>query len=958
MKSTSHARIAALVLSCVSVLAAEERSVELQRAASLMSNQHWDLAYDVFSEIGEQQLANDGARASFGKVLYSMGLCQMELAKSTKEPVSSAHYRSALEAFTRCHDWQGVDSESNRYRQRSLLRMGMCQQALGNFDQAEAYYDQFLLEKNQVYDRYDHGNLLLNLAQCAAMKKVPDDAKAQKFLRLAYDERERHELTKIALLDATLAIHDQSSAVTPLELRQQYLQWAKELFPVEHEEVDAMAQRVCRSAAIALKDGGTERALEVLTVLPWISQWLAAHDNGSEMPSKMEMHREAGVVESFEWLARTYGEATLDAYSVYDFLLNSFPQAESAQDWLYQNILFDFKAGDGAKAVQRVAGLRRAFPDSKYLVEIQLLEMGFLFDSGHYDQVLKLAKQGLEGSAELGISQETCLYLMAGSSSFLADYPSAIEFSRQYRDDFPEGKFLSQVLYFEAVSYARMGYQSQAREKLELVGSTEGSMRDFARFELAVLDFDFGLYESSLSRLKGMRDEKLEQALRVQVSMLAARASAILGDRATAEMYYLEALPLAREDKLLILEQELLYYIVAFYGREKIAGEENQQMAQCIPFYDAFFDKFDDSVYANQVATEAMPALQSVGQADRGIQTLTAVLKRSCEDLRQAGMQDAARALVWARMDRGEKLVDIRSELEGGDIFTEVMRFALAGVYSAGIDQASLSWGKKLKYDALERTMYAEISSTDAQVLLPAYIQLALGDWFLEEGFFPELALSKFEVNVDLSLQKNMADLGRAKSLRLIGGEKNVIKAQSILEGLVERSKNDPQLNEKARFELIETHASAEHWDILTALSRRYLIDDGVIYQRARVSYLLALSYDKRGMIEDAIANYSRVFSSFTRLLPVSAPAVDRLIVLTWQRNSPAVAGEPSDKQVAYQLGHRYLTLVADYPVWEKSRANVAPYLTAIQGNIEAWENSGEVVSVKQMLKEMRQGKR
>jgi len=32
--------------------------------------------------------------------------------------------------------------------------------------------------------------------------------------------------------------------------------------------------------------------------------------------------------------------------------------------------------------------------------------------------------------------------------------------------------------------------------------------------------------------------------------------------------------------------------------------------------------------------------------------------------------------------------------------------------------------------------------------------------------------------------------------------------------------------------------------------------------------------------------------------------------------------------------------------------------LAAIRANVDAWEASGEVISVKQMLKEMRQGKR
>ena len=958
MRRSPHALAAVLFLSSLNAHAAEESSTVLESAVSLMVNQRWELAYEAFSEINEQQLEAAGVIGSFGKLLFSMGICQMELAKSTDEPTSTEHYRAALKVFARCHTWKAEEGEPNLYRQRSLLRMGMCQQALGYFDQAEANYERFQLEKNQVYDRYDHGNLLLNQAQCAAMKKAPDDAKASEFLSLAFNERERHELTKLAVLDTALVVYDASYDRISAEDRRRYQQWMTELFPIKHQEVTEITQRVSRSVAIALKNEDEARALSVLNILPWIKQWQMAMDGEAELPSKSEIHRESGVIESFESLAHVYGESSNEAYDVYDFLLVTFPESDSVQNWSYQKILFDFKSGDGEKAAQQVSVFKEKFPESKYATEIQLLELGYLFDVGSYDQVLRQAKRGMEQVTADDGFRETCLYLMAGASSFLGDYLGSIELAKKYQNDFPAGKFQQQVVYFEGVSYARLGYQTEAREYLKSAASIDGPMSGYAGFELAVLDFDFVLYESSLEKLKKLLAGELDDELAVQVNLLAARTTAILRDRSTAEMHYLEALKLAQGNKFQVLEQEVLYYIVSFYGREEIAGEPNLQMAQSLPYYDTFFEKFGESVYSNQVAAAAMPALKSVGQSNRGIETLTSTLKQSCKVMREPGMQEAASALVWARIEQGEKVANMLAEIDGDDIYAQVRRFALAEVYAAGVDQAGSSWGRKLKYDALERAMYAEISANQPELSLPVYIQLVLGDWFLVEGFFPELALEQFDVSADLTSQQNRATLGRAKSLRLIGGNENLDKARSLLEPLVERSENDPDFHEKVRFELIEVHAESGDWDILTESSRGYLIDDKIVYQRARVSYLLALSYDKRGLVEDAIANYSRVFASFTRLLAVSAPAVDRLCLLTWQRNSPVTTNEAGDRQVAYQLAHRYLTLIEDYPNWEKSRLSVEPYLLNLEANVETWEASGEVVSVEQMLKEMRQGKR
>ena len=159
-------------------------------------------------------------------------------------------------------------------------------------------------------------------------------------------------------------------------------------------------------------------------------------------------------------------------------------------------------------------------------------------------------------------------------------------------------------------------------------------------------------------------------------------------------------------------------------------------------------------------------------------------------------------------------------------------------------------------------------------------------------------------------------------------------------------------------YESIEVLSKLQSWDILTDRSKEYLSERKFDYQRSRVWYLLAKSYDSRGITEDAIANYSRVFAGYTRNLAVSAPSVKRLSELTWQRNRPEMKQESADRQIAYQLAHRYLTMVKDYPEWERKRDGVRQSLAAIRANVDAWEASGEVVSVEQMLREMRQGKR
>lgn len=945
--------ITAVVLAMASpaVHALDVDDDQLVRAVSLMQNEQWELAYAVFTEVDDAEQASGVSQGVYGKLLFSMGLCQMELAKAAGAGDRKELYQNALKDFARCRHFIGSPDDQNAYVSRSLLRMGMCYQALELFAAAHAAYSKFLLERNQISDVYDNGNLLLNLVRCALHLSSAADDETFAYLQQAMDGRERYKISSAPLGQVMLDVYAALASRVSPEQEQLLLAWLTELVPDLVPESEAILAAVSHAAQKLSDAGKIASAASLLQILPWIPA-----DRAAELDfSNFDGFAPTLMARTIEQFADT--QPAQQRGALFGQLLEQFPQSTRVSEWLYRLVVAHFELDQIEQARAAAAQYESRFPDGASRNAIELLVLAYLFDAGKYPEALTLAEANL---VDPELQTQERLYVMVGSTCFLADYQRCLSLAGQYLKRFPDGEFASSVHYFQAVSYARLGYLAKARAALAEV--TTGDAQDHAQYELAMLDFEAASYQQVQIRLAAMKNLDLVPALQVQLDLLAARTSAVLREREAAESSYLAALSLARSSQLLDLEQEVLFYLIAFYGRENVAGEPNLEMEKCLPYYDAFFQKFANSAYAPQVASVAIPALTLAGELERGIKTLQLVLQSASSASKEAGVRNAARTLIWAKIDSGIKLSELKLEFEAHppSRFALVQWFALAEVYAAGLEQAHLTWGRKLRYDAILRGIYAELSLRAKTVALPSYIDLALAEWYLTDENFPHLARGHFESALESELigQRMLASLGLAKSLRISATLPDLQHAQRILSELLERTQDDMPLLEKSMCESIEVLSQLESWDILTERAKSYLIENKFDYQRSRVWYLLAKSYDLRGLSEDAMANYSRVFAGYTRVLAVSAPSVARLSELTWLRNHPKTAEQKADRQIAYQLAHRYLSMVKDYPEWERQRIGIRDSLAAIGANVAAWEASGEVISVEQMLKEMRQGKR
>lgn len=591
---------------------------------------------------------------------------------------------------------------------------------------------------------------------------------------------------------------------------------------------------------------------------------------------------------------------------------------------------------------------------------VQSNALGELFDKGEYRQAIEASRIAYEeGEKEVG------LYVAAASSSLVGEYRNAVRFCRQYLSENPDGKYQIEIAYYYGVSLARMGYKEMAESLLEqLVGAAEGRYKYLSLYELGMLELRAGDYGAAQAYAEQLLGNKLDAEQQVQAQLLLGQSFEARGNRDLAEKSYLSAYQLAVSGGLVSGQEESLFYLIAFYGREKIMGEANPNMAKALPHYEAFEKSFPDSEYRAQVLVAILPALNEAGRSREVIEKLDAAVRKALMAGGESGVQDAARALLWERMNQGEEISKIREGVlaessEEDGLYKALMRSALADIYEIGAEQAHLSWGRQMKFRALARGLRCALVVSPESRVFPGFVQLQLGELLLEsEGaaneakqYFQRASRSQVEV------KKLWAKLGVAQSLAQQGGE-SLKEALSILGDLEMRVEGDSSLLERVLLTQLHLLDELAQWQELQQKAEFYFSQAQLKGHRDEVLYFLAKSYDQQGLVEDAIANYTQIFTASTGNLPISAPAVERLTQLTWDRNKPGGGDQLSDRQIAYQLAQRYLSLVKDTPKWRQELPEVHSHLVQIRESVALWEQSGAVQTVDEILEEMRKGDR
>lgn len=922
----------------------------------------WEKAIESLTELRQQQLKEGAKPERLATVDYHLGMCQMQQAteqkKAKREQAAAELYLEALRSFESSR--KVTDEQGNSYYNMALWRLGIVYQAQQKYAEALECYEGFLKHRNQLRDSYDQGSFMANMIICYCRQPSPDLTRAAEKMADMI-ERKAFWGVKDEVLVNTLSVYGKK-AIEHGEV-QSLKGWLAEGKIQLSESVNGRAlARLVDLAMKALDAGELELAKGLFHLLPRAEEQVAEHPAQSLL---LLVNKDAAESEnvwfsaSVLWAGILAREGRVDeSIAVLKDLLDNKSYSGPRTAAYLALARVDAKSGNEAVAMKwlQTAAEEKGISADK-IESIEMAKLALAFQLKKYAFVIQAVREG-------GKKNEGMLFMAATAAFQMNDEREYQHWVQLYKQTFPDGAHIRDLQFYWAAMQVSESRWLEAEKLLAEMLADKGmdaELRNAAEYQLAAIDFSLARYDVALKRLESLSDAKaMDDKQRLDVWLLSGQVLEITRQRERAKIEYEKALQLAEKKALDDRGAEALFYLVAFHGREMIGGDTNLEIAQAIPYYERFMKKYSGSVYAAQTITAAMPAMVAASRGDEIFATAEAKIMELTGTKDAPGLEALISTYLWEKLESGEKLHDLTAKYLNTRPISVFMVNGLLGVYEAGLEQSSSSLGRTMMYLGTKMQLLAVLEENRNSEVFPAYVAARMAKDMIESGRNLTAAdeLLQRVSPTALLVTRQSAAVSRASLLLKSGHPEDQNKALVMLRQVIAQQPTERQVFEYAYAALAEGLMQMKQWEELGAVTREYLEHQPFTSYRAKMSGYLGLAYDKRGLIEDAIGRYTGVFVNFTGEMEVSAPAVERLIQLTWQRNTPSKGKVPSDRQTAYHLGHRYLSVVEGTYVEGVLTSQAQKSLETIRQLVAKWEKSGEVVSVEQMLKEARQGKR
>jgi tetratricopeptide (TPR) repeat protein len=336
-----------------------------------------------------------------------------------------------------------------------------------------------------------------------------------------------------------------------------------------------------------------------------------------------------------------------------------------------------------------------------------------------------------------------------------------------------------------------------------------------------------------------------------------------------------------------------------------------------VPYYDKFWKEYGiDSPYKAQVAVSGIHPLTLVDREEEALQRLQGVIAELAQIQGAFGLEEAINSYTKAYLNShsAEELKDHYYKFPGIDADNRaaqaLLRIAIIGVYE---DKAEKGGKEKNEDDvrqasAMIKVLFEDLKNDFQPQNLSNYILVSVGDYLREKTSAPRQARPYYEEVLsreDQSYRFN-ALFGLAD---VLGRSDNRAENDTAIASLerIYADAPDKKQKERALYTIVTILARKGDWSDVQERAKQYLNTDGYRAYAPFTAFLLAQAYDKQAMVEDAIAAYTNVWAGYAGYIEISAPAVKRIMELTWKRGRPAVGTKKADQQVAYEFGWNYI---------------------------------------------------
>ena len=932
----------------------------------------------------------------FGVVWYRKGFCELKLKR----------YADAMKSFEKCYEFKNKGSDvaggGNPYNKKALLKWGDAALGAEDYAQAIRLYKKFLKERDPTRDNFPKGAFFINMSICYFKTgKIPSGIEN---LEIAIKNK-----TTFPTPDAGIVAGFQALVGAVIEKgdEQALLDFVKKNradIIVEPFEMAPYSPLFMKLAADAIEAGMVRAATTLYQMVPSTDVVLddikvrlaqigprrgvadgprrivakALKDEIAKIATLVSKGKETEntALAAMAYIHETEFENDRTAFAAYEQLeLFHHKNKTKRESNLYNLVRTSSLIGEVFITEEYGHLFIKLFPDSKHIPSVRRMMLTSLFYEGEYKKCIEVASSMIDKLPKGSVEHDICLHVLGGSYYYEGRYEEAQPWLDKHVEEYPKSKFRQAALYFQASNLSRLQYWGKAAKLLdaffkEFPEPGKNVFFPFALYDRANCHYAENEFDPALEKLNRLEKEfptaeVIDMAYDLKGNVLQTQEH-----YDEAEVYYKKALELAERRGNRAVASEALYYLVAMLGEEKRGKEPNPRLKDAVPFADKFWKEYSDSPYKTQVAVAQMYALDAVGRGDEALDRLRDVIGEMASMGGNAvGLEEAINSYTefYLKKHTPEELkkhyYNFPKVRASDKAALALLRIAVIGVFENVAKKAETPAAKTAANSQI-KALFQELRRDFAPKDLTNYILVRLGDYLRTKTSSPRSALPYFDealARENDQSYKFQALFGRADVLA--GGTKEEMsKAQEDLKHVFEDS-GDKSSREKALYRIIEIEMKKGDYAAARKDAKLYLSptkDGGMGFRQhsPEVQLILARTYDKGGMVNDALAMYVKIWSAHMGYIRVSAPAMKRWMELMWDRNAPATEkNSTSDRQSAYEAGFTFIEATGKEDFYKKMDSKELDLWSEVKKLVEAYESTPGIKSMAQIRAERASGR-
>ena len=972
---------------------AQETLPELVDAALMaMNKEKWEEALALNTKAADfgknPKMAIQIYGAQFGTIIYRKGMCELKLKK----------FDEAMKSFESCYkDYPNdkVAGGGNVFQKMALLKWGDAAFGLEDNEFAITQWKKFLQERDKLKDKYSQGSFHVNMAiahyrlgkitegsehlEIAITNKntfpTPDEAIVAGFQALVTaaiakpDERALLDFiakNRGGLIVAPYAMQRYSKTFMKLAadaLEAEMTEAALNLYqfvPATEVAIDDLSARIRDMGHLPRLSSGTLR-LDKASLESQLTA-LEAEQRGNK---SIEMFKLAVIAFIHDTNSNVHG-----SYAAYLQLEQYFPKAEKREDNLFHLVRTSSVIGN-IMSTQKYGELFLAtFPESKYKPDVQKMMLSSLFFDGKYEICIEIAgdiienKKATEGTPE----HDLVLFVLGGSYFYTGQYDKAAPLLDQHVEKYPESVFAMSASYFQASNVSRLQFWSKAAKLLDAFLEKYKADPNQSYIPLALYDRANAHYaeeenEPAVEKTTRIIKEFADSPVTDQAYNLRGNVLQGLDKRDEAEADYLKAIEIGEMRAHDGVVGEALYYLTAMLGEHKKGEDFGPRLKDAVPHADKFWKEYSEgSPYRSQFAVAQMYAMESVNRGDEALARLQEVISDMAKQTESFGLEQAINSYTDFYLEKHtpDELKEHYYNFPGirttDKAARAILRIAIIGVFET-VAKDKENPDQQRAAEAMITVLFQNLKADFELKELSNFILVKLGDYLRTNTSAPREALSYYDEALSRPDQSYLFQAlgGRADVYGQSPQPADLDKGIVDFERIFADSQEKPE-REFALYRIIQILMKKGDYAKAAERANQYLDREegkslGFTKYSPEVGLMLAETFDKRNLTDDAIAMYVKVFSAHMGYIKISAPAIHRWMELSYKRNKASTGPNvTSDRQGAYQRGYQFLELTGRFK--DKMTPEEVKFWERVQKLTDQYEADPNVKSMEEILKE------